>query len=210
MICYKCKKIIDCDSAFCKYCGAKCEKNEKDIETNSEKIGKTLRSVVFSIEDSLDVKISKETKKDIENLIKKYGEEVLEKSKYTAIDAIKKDKKDNPELYEEDGMLEYMIVKILTYKTIGRIENKSLPFMKKVWEIFNVLYEPDEEGVYKGDIVRCLKSILGYYYESDEYISVFEKIKKKAEKCCEEEVLKDFYFKDYLYDFATKNKINII
>ena len=199
MICGNCKKMIDYDSVFCKYCGTKQEGIfSQDIETDEENVESTLTAVLngFKVFGKV-TSCSDSQKDDLRRLIRKYGSEIIMNVLPNAINEVMKNKKDN------DNLHIILLISEIDYRAKYEFENSYLPYMKEVWKIIEEIYGYSYDSK-KGKIVKYLKSILGYFYKSDAYAKVYEKLKEKAKKCNSTE------FFDHIDIYALENNITII
>lgn len=211
MICNKCKKKIDYDSIFCKYCGEKHDGfGTLELETDAEQVEFLLSYIIayygdFVKPDDFDEKIKDAFRK----IIRRNGGEILRETYY---DVEKFAVEMQKEMIKVEGQVDKKVLLITMADTMENqakkvFEKKYLPYKNDMWEIVGAIYDFKEYNSDKSNIIRVVKSILGYYYESDEYSDVYDLLFEKAQEYSLEE--SSLYLK-FIKSYARKHKITII
>lgn len=211
MICNKCKKKIDYDSIFCKYCGEKHDGfGTLELEKDSEQVEILLSQIIFHYRDFVEPDDFDEKIKDsFRKIIGKNGGEILRET-YRDVEkfAVEMQK----EMIEVEGKVDKPILLMLMADEMEKqakkvFEKKYLPYKNDMWEIVGEIYGFTEYNSDKSNIIRVVKSILGYYYESDEYSDVYDLLFEKAQEYSLDESSQ--YLK-FIKSYARKHKITII
>ena len=207
MFCNKCQKNNDYDAIFCKYCGEKMSNAyTQNLETDEPTIERTAQKIIDNIKTYKEVEFFDEfDEATLKEIIRQYSPAVTYEVHFSVLENEKlqvstsrlskehRDKKFNAKLLNE-------LSRLSKYK----YDEKYFPYMKQVWRIVSIVYE-DKRDRYKNSVIVHLKSIFGYYGDSDEFDKVYNEILKLAR-----EAEDGGWFLADLSNYVSDNKIKIV